>query len=233
MTLRGATAVLSSTHSGLGPHAVVRLLPWATTDATLVASLKARNPGSAELLYNRYKWVVEIVILRTVGFDSEVPDLIHEVFTRALERIRSLREAGALKAWITSVAYFTGRAFLRDRRIRRRWLVPFSTDDAPEPAAIVASPEVRRTLAHAYAVLRALPPNESTAFSLRLIEGMARTEIAKVAGVSLATVNGRIACAERRFWQRAQRDPMLSEHVPPGIRRGHRHFAPIRARGCP
>jgi RNA polymerase sigma-70 factor (ECF subfamily) len=216
MTLCGATAVISPTHSGLGPHAVVRLLPRTATDATLIASLKAREPGSAELLYGRYKRVVEIVILRTVGFDSEVQDLIHEVFTRALERIRSLRESGALKAWITSVAYFTGRAFVRDRRIRRRWLVHFSSDDAPEPAAIVASPEVRRTLAHAYAVLRALPPNESSAFSLRIIEGMARTEIARVAGVSLATANRRMARAERRFWQRARRDPMLSEHVPSG-----------------
>jgi RNA polymerase sigma-70 factor (ECF subfamily) len=196
-------------------HAVVRLFPPSMTDTALVTSLKAHEPGSAELLFKRYGSYVEHVIVCTVGFDSEVPDLMHEAFARALEGIEGLRESWALKGWIGSVARFTALGFLRGRRIRRRWLSTSSSDEVPEPAAILATPEVSRTLAHTYAVLDALPIDESTAFSLRVIEGMTLTKIAEVAGVSLATVKRRIARAERLFWQRARRDPMLREHAPP------------------
>jgi RNA polymerase sigma-70 factor (ECF subfamily) len=194
-------------------HAVVRLFP-ALTDAALVKALQARESGSAELLFDRYGPYVERLIVRTVGLDPEVPDLIQEVFARALEGIGSVRESWALKGWIGSVALFTARAFLRSRRIRSRWLSVFSSDEVPEPAAVVASPEVSRTLARTYAILDALPTDERIAFALRVIDRMELTEISEVTGVSLATVKRRIARAQQLFWERARRDPLLREHAP-------------------
>jgi RNA polymerase sigma-70 factor, ECF subfamily len=214
MKTRGAAAI-DRTPSDPPRHVVLRLLPSTTSDTDLVRALKAHEAGSAELLFERYGRYVERMLVRTVGFDPEVRDLVHEVFARALEGIQSLRESWALRGWIGSIALYTARGFLRNRQIRRRWLSVFSSDEVPEPAAVVASPEVSRTLAHTYAVLDALPSNESSAFSLRVIEGMGLTEIAEVSGVSLATVKRRIARAERLFWQRARRDPMLHEHAPP------------------
>jgi RNA polymerase sigma-70 factor (ECF subfamily) len=194
-------------------HAVVRLLP-PLTDAALVKALQARESGSAELLFERYGPYVERLIVRTVGLDPEVPDLIQEVFARALEGIRSVRESWALKGWIGSVALFTARGYLRSRRIRRRWLSVFSSDEVPEPAAIVASPEVSRTLARTYAILDALPTDERIAFALRVIDRMELTEISEVTGVSLATVKRRITRAQELFWDKARRDPLLREHAP-------------------
>jgi RNA polymerase sigma-70 factor (ECF subfamily) len=185
------------------------------TDAALAVALKAHAPGSAELLFDRYGPYVERLIVRTVGMDPEVPDLIHEVFARALEGIRKLRESCALKGWIGSVALFTARGFLRSRRTRRRWLSVFSSDEVPEPVAVVASPEVSRTLTRTYAILDGLPTDERITFALRMIDGMELLEIAEVSGVSLATVKRRITRAQRLFWDRARRDPMLREHAPP------------------
>jgi RNA polymerase sigma-70 factor (ECF subfamily) len=196
-------------------HAVRRLFPPTMTDAALVLSLKAHEPGSAELLFERYRPYVERLIVRTVGLDPEVPDLVNEVFARALEGIRNLRDSLALKGWIGSVALFTARGFLRGRRTRRRWLSIFSSDEVPEPVAVVASPEVSRTLVHAYAVLDVLPPDDRIAFALRVIDGMDLAEIAQMVGVSLATVKRRVARAQRLFWDKARRDPMLREHAPP------------------
>jgi RNA polymerase sigma-70 factor (ECF subfamily) len=194
-------------------HAVVRLFP-PLTDAALVKALQARESGSAELLFDRYGPYVERLIVRTVGLDPEVPDLIQEVFARALEGIRSVRESWALKGWIGSVALFTARAFLRSRRVRRRWISVFSSDEVPEPAAVVASPEVSRTLARTYAILDTLPTDERIAFALRVIDRMELTEISEVTGVSLATAKRRIARAQQLFWERARRDPLLREHAP-------------------
>jgi RNA polymerase sigma-70 factor (ECF subfamily) len=200
-------------------HAVVRLVP-PITDGALARSLMGHEPGAAELLFERYGAYVERLIVRTVGMDPEVPDLIHEVFARALEGVRGLRESSALKGWIGSVALFTARGFLRGRRIRRRWLSVFSSDEVPEPMAVVASPEVSRTLTRTYAVLDALPTDVRIAFALRMIEGMDLAEIAQLTGMSLSTVKRRIARAHRLFWETARRDPMLREHAPAGREEG-------------
>jgi RNA polymerase sigma-70 factor (ECF subfamily) len=196
-------------------RAVVRLLTPTMTDSALAQALRAREPGAADLLFERYGPYVERLIVRSVGLDPEVPDLIHEAFTRTLEGIGRLRDVSTLKGWIGSVALFTARTFIRNRRSRRRWLSLFSSAEVPEPAAVVASPEVSRTLAHTYAILETLPTDERIAFALRVVDGMELSEVAELTGVSLATVKRRIAGARRRFWERARRDPMLREHAPP------------------
>jgi RNA polymerase sigma-70 factor (ECF subfamily) len=189
----------------------VRLLPSAITDATLVAALRAREQGASSLLFDRYGPYVERLVVRVVGMDAEVPDLINEAFARALENIPMLRDSSALKGWIGSIALFTARTFLRNRRTRRRWLRVESPDELPEAAAVVALPEVSQALARTYAVLDALPTDERIAFALRCVDGMELAEIAAIAGISLATVKRRIARAQRLFYDAARRDPLLGE----------------------
>jgi RNA polymerase sigma-70 factor (ECF subfamily) len=189
-------------------------MPLATSDAALVASLRANEPGASELLFDRYGPYVERLIVRVVGLDAEVPDLINEVFARAFEGMRMLREASALKGWIGSVAIFTARAFLRSRRTRRHWLRFQAPHELPDLPAAVASPEVTQELARTYAVLDALPGDERIAFALRFVEGMELTEIAAVAGVSLATVKRRLVKAQLLFWEAVRGDPLLRDHAP-------------------
>jgi RNA polymerase sigma-70 factor (ECF subfamily) len=184
------------------------------TDGELAESLRRREPGAAELLYDRYGPYVERLVVRAMGLDPEVPDLINEVFARALEGVRGLRQSSALKGWIGSVALFTARRFLRSRRTRRRWVSVFSLDQVPETAAPVVSPEVSQTLLRTYAVLDALPTDERIAFALRFVDGMDLQEVAQVTRVSLATVKRRLVRAQRLFWDQALRDPILREHAP-------------------
>ena len=195
------------------PDGVVRLLPVAYTDAVLVASLKAREPGASELLFDRYGGYVERLIVRVVGLDPEVPDLINEVFARALEGIEGLQQSSALKGWIGSIALFTARVFLRNRRTRRRWLSLFAPHDLPEMAATIVSHEVSETLKRTYAVLDALPADERIAFALRFVEGMELAEIAEMAGVSLSTIKRRLVRAQELFWDAAGKDSLLREHM--------------------
>ena len=104
-------------------------------------------------MFERYGDYVERLIVRVLGLDAEVPDLINEVFARAFERIDSLSEPSALKGWIGSIALFTARAFLRDRRSRRRFLGFFAPEELPEVPVTGAPAEVSLALFRTYEVL--------------------------------------------------------------------------------
>lgn len=191
----------------------VRFLPLPPGDAALVAAVRAGQRGAWAALFDRYGAYVERLIVRVVRLDSEVPDLIHEVFARALEGIDQLKEPTALKGWLGSITLFTARAWIRKRGSRRRWLNFTAPDELPEVPANSASPEVSETLERVYALLDGMPVDERIAFSLRFIDGMGLAEIAEVAGVSLSTVKRRVSRAEHSFLRRASKDALLCERV--------------------
>jgi RNA polymerase sigma-70 factor (ECF subfamily) len=187
------------------------MLPAAITDDALVEALRADVPGAPDLLFERYGPYVERLIVRVVGLDPDLPDLIHEVFLRALERLESLKRGAALKGWIGSIAIFTTRTHLRDRGARRRRMHLYEPDALPDPEAPRVDLEVSEALRRTYVVLDSLPIDERVPFSLRFVDGMELAEIGVVCGLSLATVKRRIARAQRRFETAARRDPLLRE----------------------
>ncbi len=188
------------------------------SDAQLVGALQAGRGEARRLLFERYGTYVERLIVRVLGLDAEVPDLINEVFARALERIVHLDEPAALKGWLGSIALFTARAFLRDRRSRRRFLGFFAPEELPEVPVTGPSAEVSLALFRTYQVLDTFPTDERIAFALRFMDGMGLNEIAAVTSVSLGTVKRRLTRAEARFVSVAARDPLLRERMEHSLR---------------
>lgn len=195
------------------PSEASRVAATGPSDALLVAALRAGRGDAQRLLFERYGDYVERLIVRVLGLDAEVPDLINEVFARAFERIDSLSAPSALKGWIGSIALFTARAFLRDRRSRRRFLGFFAPEELPEVPVTGAPAEVSLALFRTYQVLEQFPADERIAFALRFMDGMGLSEIAEMTQVSLGTVKRRLTRAEERFVSAAGRDPLLRERM--------------------
>lgn len=183
------------------------------SDTALVTALRAGRADAADQLFERYGDYVERLIVRVLGLDSEVPDLINEVFARAFERIDQLDDATALKGWLGSIAIFTARTFLRDRRSRRRFLGFFAPEELPEVPVRPAPVECSLALSRTYQVLASLPPDERIAFALRFIDGMSLGEVAQVMGLSVGTVKRRLTRGQQRFVSAAERDPLLKELI--------------------
>jgi RNA polymerase sigma-70 factor (ECF subfamily) len=185
-------------------------LPAPESDELLVLSLRARHPDAGTLLFDRYAPHVRRVLVRVMGPDSEILDLVHDVFVTALESVNRLVDPKALRAWLTQIAVFTARARIR-RRVRGRILrfLPFS--ELPEPELPPADFEASQSMQAVYRVLEGLDIDQRIAFALRFVAGMELTEVAASCGCSLATIKRRLARAQVSFASAAQREPALAE----------------------
>jgi RNA polymerase sigma-70 factor (ECF subfamily) len=188
-------------------------LPFARNDAELVAALRAGEPGTPAMLVDRYGSYVERLLARVVGIDAELPDLMQDVFVRAISNLKDLRDPAVVKQWLGTLAINTAHVWIRRRRLRRRWVRFESPHDIPEPHAAAAGLEVNQMLRRTYEILDSLPADERIAFALRFVDGMDLREITELTGVSLATVKRRIVKAEKRFLAVARQDPLLQDRV--------------------
>jgi len=173
-------------------------------DAMLVESLRADEPDASAALFDRYGQYVERLLVRVLGPDPEIEDLLHEVFVEALGNIRQLRDPSRLKGWLTRMTVFIARGSLRRRR-RQAWLVFLPGDEVPQQPSASSAPEARDMVARVFAVLQKLRPNHRIAFSLRYIEGMTLPEAAEASGVSLATFKRWLKASDHAFLAGAKR----------------------------
>jgi RNA polymerase sigma-70 factor (ECF subfamily) len=195
----GAGAVVRELHPGR--RADGSAAP-ATTDADIVAQLRAGERTAAAMLFDRYGNLVERLLWSLLGPETEAEDLLHEVFLRALVGIRDIEDPSRLKSWLTGIAVHTARESIR-KRVRRRWLR--FVDEVPESPAPRASEEVTEATRCTYDVLSAMGADERVFFCLRFIEGMEMAEIAVACDVSISTAKRRLKDAEKHFLARARR----------------------------
>ena len=194
---------------------VVRALPVVPDETSLVEGLQEGEAWARRALFDRYAAHVERILRRILGPDHELADVLHDTFVQAYTSTSSIRDAKAIKGWLSTVAAFTARGVIRKRKLRG-WLRFWEPDELPEEQAPVAEPITRETVHRSYKILDGLTADERIAFSLRFIEGMDLTEVAGASGCSLATVKRRLARAEKKFVEAARGDELLGQWIEGG-----------------
>lgn len=185
-----------------------------SADAELVAHLQAEKPAAYAELFDRFAGMVRGALLRTLGSEVDLEDLTQDTFLVVVKRCHTLRDPGALRSFVYSVAVRTARNELR-RRAFRRW-IPLTSVPEPELAVRHDDGTATEALQCIYALLDRLAADQRIAFVLRRVEGHELAEAARLTGCSLATFKRRLARAERRFEAMAQREPALRSLLDPG-----------------
>jgi RNA polymerase sigma-70 factor (ECF subfamily) len=191
---------------------VVRSIRFAGDDLALVNALQEGHPGAAAALYDRYAHHVQRVIVRILGFDPELEDLLQEVFVQALNGAASIEDGNRLKAWLTMVTVHTARAHIR-RRVKRRWLQFWEPANLPDVPETGADYETRELLGLTYTVLDRMSAKERILLTLRHFDGMALAELADANGISIATVKRQLDRAQKRFAKLARNYPQLAAYI--------------------
>jgi len=196
----------------------VLVLPGATLDdsedADLARALIARDPKAPRTLWRRYAPMVFRMLRRALGPGHDVEDLAQEVFLCVFEKVPTLREPKALKAFVISITVLTTRSELR-RLWVRRWIRLSGKGDATAKAVVHLDTDSREALGRFYQVLDRINAQDRTLFVLRFMEGLGLLEVAAAAGMSLATTKRRLTRAWAKVILLVERDPLLSQYLSP------------------
>jgi RNA polymerase sigma-70 factor (ECF subfamily) len=190
----------------------VRSLPFEGDETALVAAMCSGRLDAGAAFYDRHVQAIHALVFRLMGPDSEIDDVVHDVFVRALESLPRLREPAALRSWLFGIAVrAVGIRF--QKRGRQRWLRFMAPEEVPEMAVVpaAASLELGEALRDAYAILRGMDADERIALVLRRVEGLSLEDAATATGMSLATFRRRLARGEAKFLARAKGRPTLDE----------------------
>jgi len=155
------------------------------------------RPTLAEA-FRAYAPYVAAVAIRLLGRTEEVDDVVQDVFLRAHRGLDQLREPGAIKGWLATVAVRVARGRLHARRVKAFLRLDADYDYSHIPHAGL-SPEERTMAAEVFARLDKLPVAERLAWTLRHIQGEQLETVATMTGTSLATVKRRIAAAAHKL----------------------------------
>jgi RNA polymerase sigma-70 factor, ECF subfamily len=181
-------------------------------DATLAQALIGGSPAALKVAWQRFVPMVRRILRRSLGPDGDIEDVGQDVFLCLFERVPTLRDPAALKAFVISITVTMTRDELRRRR-GRRWVELSRTAALPEPHVVHADPESRQALIHFCHALERINSRDRTAFMLRYIAGMKVAEVADALHVSRPTAR---RCFTRA-WQRvafiARRDPFLVDYL--------------------
>lgn len=194
---------------------VIRLRPvrrdeaYLRDDARLLRDAVAGETLAQEVLFDKYSGDVERLLFRLLGNDSDIPDVMQEVFLQVFRHLRGVREPQALRGWIRAVTVATARKRIRSKT-RRRWLRILPREELPD-IALEADDDALAALRALYAVLDTMSVELRMVFALRYLEELGLAEIAEACEISLATAKRHVRKAEELFVARARRDPHLAD----------------------
>jgi RNA polymerase sigma-70 factor (ECF subfamily) len=155
-----------------------RLTPRAAAEdaggiAALVAAARAGDREAFAELYRRYAGMVNGILLARLG-PQDAPDVLQEVFLRALSRLGDLRRPEAFGGWLAALA----RTAAADHRRRP----PGRLREVELPEDLVAATGPGAEAQAALAAIRSLPSAYAETLAMRLVEGMTGPEIAERTG---------------------------------------------------
>lgn len=149
---------------------------------------------SFEILFARYSGYVASLAARLLGAgDSDVDDVVQDVFWIAARRIDKIPDLIQARGWLATV---TTRV-VRRKLVRRRFRAHFHAGPRhAEVPARGATAEEHALIARLYEVLDQLPTDLRLAWTLRYIEGEPLDGVAAACGCSLSTAKRRVAAAK-------------------------------------
>jgi RNA polymerase sigma-70 factor (ECF subfamily) len=151
------------------------------------------DPADLGQVFRRFAPYVARVAARILGHDADLEDLVQDVFLDANRGLSKLRDADAVRGWLSTVTVRKAR-----HRLRRRRLLGLIGFEPPLEAGLdrQAPAQDRAFVLAVYHLLDQLPANERIAWVMNRVEGESLERVAEVCGCSRATAHRHVTRAQ-------------------------------------
>ncbi|CAN5661442.1 RNA polymerase sigma factor [soil metagenome] len=170
---------------------MLRLIPFFTTEAQLIAALKRGESRAHKIVYERFSGKMLAVCTRYCANRADAEEVMLDGFMRVFEKITQFREDGSFEGWIRRVMVTESLMFLRKSK-QWRQEVPIE-EVTVEPDYEWADTAVNEN--DLLRIVNQLPDGYRTVFNLYAIEGYAHAEIAEMLGISEGTSKSQLSRA--------------------------------------
>ncbi len=164
------------------------------SDEELVGRVREGCEKAFSQLYKRHARHIAGVVYRLLGSDSVLEDIVQETFVIGLRRLDSLRDASALRPWLTTIAV---------RRVKRHLASRYKQRDLDAGLEAVmprvSEPAAREDVHALYQALSKLPDKLRIPWVLHHIEGETLPAVATLCDSSLTSVKRHIKAANERL----------------------------------
>jgi RNA polymerase sigma-70 factor (ECF subfamily) len=164
------------------------------TDRELIAAVLKGETASFEPLVKKYQSRIFAMARRYARRESEVDDIVQEVFIKAFQKLDSYRAEAPFEHWLMRLSVRTCYDFLRNHQRNRESAFTDMTDQetdwlerfAADPDTAVETANAARDLVGR--VLSQLPPSARLILTLLEIEERSVKEISELTGWSISLV---------------------------------------------
>ena len=163
-------------------------------DEDLISLVEANDAQAFAVLYDRHSRAAYSLAYRMMGKRQAAEDLVQDAFLKVWRAAGSYRaERGSVQTWLLSIVHNRGIDQLRSLASHRR------TQDRIEASAPKSQPS--EAFAETWhnsqgervrEALKTLPPEQLKILELAYFSGYTHVEIAKLLGLPLGTVKGRM-----------------------------------------
>ena len=174
------------------------------SDEQLMAGIKNRSDAALATLYRRHTPLLRTIIARVVNNDTDVDDLLQEVFVEIWNRVESYDETkGKALGWIVTLA--RRRAIDRVRRKQAYSRAEERFRESTQATSEAMHPSTDREAMNGdtaeifQRILTTLPPKQREAVQLAYYSGLSQRDIARRTGIPLGTIKTRLELAIRKL----------------------------------
>ena len=194
--------------AGLGN---VSLVDPAADDATLVVAAQSGDGRAFEILVERHEQRILFVARRITRTREDAEDVMQQSFQKAFTHIRNFEGRSAFSTWLTRITITEALMFLRRSRGLREVLIDDLNgsdetttaievpDSSPDPEAIYSQREWVQMLSLA---MNELPVGIRRAIQLHDLDERSSEETARIMGISVAALKGRMFHGKRKLRER-------------------------------
>lgn len=195
--------------------------PTSHDGSAIHAAILRNAPGWQRQAFDDYHGLVHGLLIKSLGPNAEIADLVGDVFVTFFETAHRIRNAGSVRSYLVSITMNAVRAEVRRRKRRGLLFTSSSSSREAEHKSGPDDPKAKAALIQLARILDELDAEARIAFVLHGLEGMPVHEIAEVLKVSHSTAKRRVRRANDHVLKRVSRNALLADYIKDRTGRGH------------